>query len=182
MNRSRRIVAVSALAMMALIAMTGWSVLAGDGWPPERYEVYSMAGQWTSAENTNTLFRVGPEDQFGVGLAESIKLSFDPTVGGMIPTSVANTPVYQRYGRTGPNTWRLRGLMYFTDAAKPAPAILAIAVIDKTATMTAPGALEVTETVTMYLGSQDKDHDAVPDLGEKPIAVDQRGTSHWTPF
>jgi len=182
MNRKRNITILSAIGITALVLTAGWSVLAGAAWPPEPYQVYWMAGQWTSPEVTNTLFRVGPEDQFGAGLAESIKLSFDPTLGGMLATAVANTPVYQRYVRTGPNTWRLRGLMYYTDAAKPAPAILAIAVIDKTAVMTAPGELEVTETVAMYLGSQDKDHDAVPDPGEKPIAVDARGTSHWKPL
>ena len=48
--------------------------------------------------------------------------------------------------------------------------------------MTAPGELEVTETVSIYLGSQDKDHDGVPDTDETPANVVQRGTSHWTAF
>ncbi len=182
MNRKRNITILSAIGILALMLTTGWSVLAGDDWPPEPYEVYWMAGQWTSPENTNTLLRVGPEDQFGTGLAESIKLSFDPTQGGMFPTATAATPVYQRYVRTGPNTWQLRGLIYFTDDAKPAPTILVIVVADKTATMTAPGELEVTETATSYLGSQDKDHDGVPDPDETPVFVDQRPISHWTPF
>jgi len=182
MNRTRRILAVSVVLILALVAATAWTVFAGESWPPEPYQVSWLAGQWTSPENPNTLFRIGPENQFGAGLAESIKLSFDPTVGGMLPTATASTPVYQRYVRTGPNTWQLRGLMYFTDAAKPAPTILAIAVIDKTATMTAPGELEVTETATLYLGSQDKDHDGVPDPDQTPVAVDPRGTSHWKAF
>ena len=182
MNRTKRILTVSVVAILVLVAATAWTVLAGDGWPPESYQLYWMAGQWTSPENPNTLLRVGPEDQFGAGLAESIKLSFDPTVGGMLPTATASTPVYQRYVRIGPNTWQLRGLMYYTDAAKPAPTILAIVVVAKTATLTGPGELEVTETATLYLGSQDKDHDGVPDPDQKPVAVDPRGTSHWKPF
>ena len=182
MNRKRNIIILSAIGITALVLTAGWSVLAGAAWPPEPYQVYWMAGQWTSPEVTNTLFRVGPEDQFGAGLAESIKLSFDPTQGGMFPTATAATPVYQRYVRTGPNTWQLRGLIYFTDDAKPAPTILVIVVADKTATMTAPGELEVTETVSIYLGSQDKDHDGVPDTDETPANVVQRGTSHWAAF
>ncbi len=182
MNGKRNIIILSSIGIAALVLTASWSVLAGAAWPPEPYEVYWMAGQWTSPEVTNTLFRVGPEDQFGAGLAESIKLSFDPTQGGMFPTATAATPVYQRYARTGPNTWQLRGLIYFTDDAKPAPTIVVIVVADKTAVMTAPGELEVTETVSVYLGSQDKDHDGVPDMDEMPINVVERGTSHWTAF
>jgi len=170
------------MGISALILTTSWGVLAGDGWPPEPYRLYSLTGQWTSAENPNTLFRFGPEDQFGAGLAESVKLSWDPTLGGLSPTATANTPVYQRYVRTGPNTWQVRGLMYYTDDAKPAPTILAIVMVDKTATMTAPGELEVTETASGYSPSQDKDHDGVPDPEETPVFVDQRPISHWTPF
>jgi hypothetical protein len=77
MNANRKIVVVTALGIVALVMTTGWSVLAGDEWPPEPYEVYWLAGQWTSPENPNTLFRIGPEDQFGAGLAESIKLGWD---------------------------------------------------------------------------------------------------------
>jgi hypothetical protein len=36
--------------------------------------------------------------------------------------------------------------------------------------------------LSVYLGSQDKDHDGVPDLDEMPINVVERGTSHWTAF
>ena len=182
MNRTKRILTVSVVAILVLVAATAWTVFAGDGWPPEPYQVSWMAGQWTSPENPNTLLRIGPEDQFGAGLAESVKLSVDPTVGGMLPTATASTSVYQSYVRTGPNTWQLHGLMYFADSAKPAPTIVAIVVVDKVATMTAPGVLEVTETATLYRGSQDKDHDGIPDPGETPVVVDPRGTSHWKPF
>ncbi len=179
MNGKRRILVVAVLGIVALAVTTGWTVLAGEAWPPEPYQVYSMAGQWTSPE-ANTLFRVGPEDPSGTGLAEAVPLSYDPTVGGMMPTATASSPVYFRYVRTGPNAWQLRGLKYFTDDAKPAPTILSICVVDATATMTAPGEMEFTKTITSYLGSQDKDLDGVPDADEKAVGGIPPDTRHWT--
>jgi hypothetical protein len=179
MNGRRKIVVVFTLAIVALIVATGWTVLAGEAWPPKPYQAYSLAGHWTTP-GANTLFWMGPEDASGASNGEAIHLSFDPTVGGGIPTATANSPVYFRAVRTGSNTWQLRGLMYFTDDAKPAPTILFICVVDGTATMTAPGQLEITKTISSYLGSQDKDLDGTPDADEEPVGISPPDTYLWT--
>jgi hypothetical protein len=51
MNRKRKIIVVSATGILALVLTTGWSVLAGDEWPPEPYQAYSSAGAWTCASD-----------------------------------------------------------------------------------------------------------------------------------
>jgi hypothetical protein len=179
MNRNRRIVIVSAIGIVALVVTTGWTVLAGEAWPPEPYQVYSMTRQWTTP-GANTLFRIGPEDQNGTGLAEAIHLSYDLTFGNMMPTATYSSPVYFRYVRTGPNTWQFRGYLYFEDDAKPAPTILFVSVIDATATMTAPGEMEFTKTISSYTGSQDKDLDGLPDPDEVSGGGFPPDTTHWT--
>ena len=46
MNRKKRILAVSAAAVAAVALTTGWTVFAGDSWPPRPMEVYSPEGAW----------------------------------------------------------------------------------------------------------------------------------------
>jgi hypothetical protein len=93
----------------------------------------------------------------------------DRTVAGMVPGAITDTGVYLKYVRTGPDTWQLKGLIYFKDDAKPKPNILMIGAVDVTGTMTAPGEIDWAMTQSGYLGSQDKDLDGLPDVGEKPI-------------
>jgi hypothetical protein len=179
MNRNRKIVVVSVLALVALAVTTGWSVLAGTAWPPQPYKASSLVGLWTSP-GYNILMTIGPEDESGAGVCEAIHLSMDPTAGGMIPGATTDTPMYFKYVRTGPDTWQLKGLVYFKDSAKPKPNVLAIVVFDDTTIrMTTPGEIELIMTRNLYLGSQDKDLDGVPDQGEKPVMVMPPDTSHW---
>jgi hypothetical protein len=180
MNRNRKIVVVSVLALVALAVTTGWSVLAPAAWPPQPYKANSLAGLWTSTMGYDILMMFGPEDQSGVGVCEAVHLSMDPTLGGMIAGATTDTPMYFKYVRTGSDTWQLKGLVYFKDSAKPKPNVLAICVFDDTTIrMTAPGEFELIMTRSLYLGSQDKDLDGVPDPGQKPVAVLPPDTSHW---
>ena len=167
MNRNRKIVVVSALGIVALGLTAGW--LAGDGWPPEPYQVSSMAGAWT-AVGGDTIFTVSPEDpQTGAGFGYATHITYDPSAGGTIPDATAMAPCIGKYVRTGPNTWQWHGITYWTKDAKPKPIILYIDVIDSTFTMSAPGKLEMTKTNTFYSAAADKDGDGLPDAGEKPL-------------
>jgi hypothetical protein len=169
MNRNRKIVVVSALSIVALGLTAGW--LAGDGWPPEPYQVSSMAGVWTVLGG-NTIITVSPEDpKSGTGFVYSTHINADPTAGGAVPDATAEAPCIFKYVRTGPNSWRGKGVTYFTKDTKPQPTVLFLAVIDATITMTAPDKVEWARTNSSYLGSQDKDLDGLPDEGEKPTAV-----------
>ena len=48
--------AITALAVLAVVLAIGWTVLAGNGWPPESYPVSWLAGQWTSPEKPTPFF------------------------------------------------------------------------------------------------------------------------------
>ena len=171
MNKKRQIVVVSAVGILALALTTGWGVLAGDGWPPEPYQVSSMAGAWTVLGG-NTIITVSPEDPTsGIGFAYATHINPDPTVGGAVPDATAEAPCIFKYVRTGPNSWCGKGVTYFTKDAKPQPTILLFTVIDATITMTAPDTVEWARTLSHYLASQDKDLDGLPDEGEEPVAT-----------
>ena len=173
MNRKRKIVVVSAIGILALGLTTGWSVLAGAAWPPEPYQVSSMAGAWTVLGG-NTIITVSPEDPVsGTGFAYATHINPDPTAGGAVPNATAEAPCIFKYVRTGPNSWQARGVTYFMKDAKPRPTILFLVVMDATVMMTAPDQDEWAKTDSVYLGSQDKDLNGLPDAGEKPVAVQE---------
>jgi hypothetical protein len=172
MNRKRNIIILSAIGIVALGLTTGWNVLAGDAWPPEPYQVSSMAGAWTVLGD-NTIVTVSPEDpKSGIGFVYATHINPDPTLGGVLPEATAQSPCIFKYVRTGPDSWQGKGRVYFTKDTNPQPTVLLFVVVDATITMSAPDKLEWARTYSSYLGSQDKDLDGFPDEGEKPVGVE----------
>jgi hypothetical protein len=175
MNTKRKIVVVTALGIVAVAVTAGWNFMASSAdWPPQPYQVSSIAGVWTILGG-NTIVTVSPEDpKSGAGFAYATHITSDPTVGGAVPGATSEAPCIFKYVRTGPNTWQTRGLAYFMKDAKPQPEVLMFLVMDDTITMTTADKVEWTLTDTAYLGTQDKDHDGLPDEGQQPIVVQPR--------
>jgi hypothetical protein len=171
MNRNRKIVVVSALGIVALGLTAGW--LAGDGWPPEPYQVYSMAGVWTERSNFDkpgeiTFETISPEDpRSGTGSVIAMEINTDATNGGAMPVDY-RTPWFGKYVRTGPNTWQHKLVSYSMKNGKPTPVIYCINVLEYTGTMPAADTIEAVGTVSCYWPNQDKDLDGLPDVGQQP--------------
>jgi len=175
MNRKRNITILSAIGILALVLTTGWSVLAGAAWPPEPYQVFSMAGAWTETSDLDepgniTIITISPEDPWtGTGFVVATEISMDPTFGGQIPDATSQTPWFGTYVRTGLNTSQAKVVSYVRKDGKPKPIILGILVIEHTTTMTAPDAEEAVGTFSLYSPASDKDADGLPDAGEQPL-------------
>ena len=196
MNREKKLLAVSAAAILSLVLVASWTVLAGDGWPPEAYEVYSPAGAWTI---TSPGF--GPEE-FGVasygaedpttGRVSGIVQTTggDPTANGLMPDGESVTPQYVTFVRTGSDTFQKTGVFYVTRSAKPAIATW-ILILNATAKFTDGDTYEWDGTVSIYsavehpghmfgnLPDQDRDNNGLPDEGQPPIlCMPMNGVCH----
>jgi hypothetical protein len=172
MNSNRKIVVVATLGIVALGVTTGWSVLAGAAWPPEPYQEFSPAGSWTDLSSGGSVAALTPPDpRTGTGSGIEVLNEADPTSGGLIPEATSQSPWFYTYVRTGPNTYRIKGIMYTKEDSKPKPTILSIHVFEATATQTAPDLMDYTGAVSVYSPAADKDGDDVPDADEAPIRV-----------
>jgi len=175
MNRKRKIVVVSAIGIVALGLTIGWDVLASDAWPPESYQVYSVAGAWTETSNYDqpgdiTIVTFSPEDpRTGTGFIVATEINEDPTSGGDFPDATSQTPWFGTYVKTGPNTYRSKGVCYVRNDEEPKPIILYILVIEGTGTPTSPDTMEIVGTVSFYSSDSDKDGDGLPDADEQPL-------------
>jgi hypothetical protein len=176
MNKTRNIIAVTTVGVVALAVTAGWSAIAGSVWPPTSYQAYSMAGTWIETNNSvatpgsYTLVTTSPEDPVtGKGFMISTQVNPDLSMGGMFPDATSWQPWRGTYVRTGPNTWQFKLVMYVMKDAKPQPVVLFIMLAEGTTTMTSPSKSEVVETLSGYLPSQDKDLDGLPDPGENPM-------------
>lgn len=175
MNRKRKIVVVSAIVIVAFGLTTGWVCLAGDVWPPEPYQVYSVAGAWTETSNHDqpgdiTIVTISPEDpRSGTGFVVATEINEDPTFGGTFPDATSQSPWIGTYVRTGPNSVQYKGVCYVRKDEKPKSMILAICVLEHTNTQTSPDTVEAVGTVSFYSPDSDKDGDGLPDAGEQPL-------------
>ena len=168
MNRSRKIVVVAALGVLALMVTTGWNVLAGAAWPPEPYQEYSFAGTWLEEGGSNLVVTVSPPDpKTGVGsfLGNWVTPDLDPTGGGQYPEATSWSPWFGTYIMTGPDTAQTKGVLYVT---KPGT-ILDILVVEHTFTLTAPDRAESYVVLSRFSAAADKDGDRRPDEGEQPL-------------
>lgn len=174
MNRKRRMIMVSVIGMLTLLATTCWSVLAGEFWPPLPYQACSLAGAWTETNSLSPgsyiIVTNSPEDPTtGRGFMVSTMANPDLSMHGVFPDATSCKPWMGNYVRTGPNTWQFRLVMYVMKDVQPQPVVLSIVVSEGTITMTAPDTTELVETLSLYLPSQDKDLDGLPDAGEQPL-------------
>jgi len=175
MNGKRRMIVVSAIGMLALLVTTGWSVLAGEPWPPEPYQVYSAAGAWIETSDLDqpgdiTIVTISPEDpRTRTGFVVATDINSDPTLGGAIPDATSWTPGFGTYVYTGPNTDRCKAVFYVRKDEKPKPVILAIGVLENASTQTSLDTIESVGTLSLYSPASDKDGDGLPDAGEQPL-------------
>jgi hypothetical protein len=172
MNGKRRMIVVSAIGMLALLVTTGWSVLAGDTWPPQAYQAYSPAGAWIDLDGSGdiSIVTLSPEDpRTGTGCGIVTEIDMDPTFGGMIPEATSWSPGFLTYVVTGPDTARVKGVYYVKKDEKPKPTILNLLVIEMTPTMTAPDTMDYQATISVYDLAADKDGDGLPDADEPPL-------------
>ena len=93
----------------------------------------------------------------------------DLSMHDVFPDATSCKPWMGNYVRTGPNTWQFKNVMYVLKDVQPQPVVLSIVVSEGTITMTAPDTTELVETLSLYLPSQDKDLDGLPDAGEQPL-------------
>lgn len=171
MNRKRKIVVVSAIAIVAL-GVTGWSVLAGAAWPPTPYQACSGAGSWTKIDGSGdiTLITLNAEDPAtGMASGMATEITMDPTLGGMLPEATSLSPWFCTCVKTGPNASAVKQLCYVKKDGKPKPTILSILIVEQTATMTAPDAMSYEGTLSIFSAAADKDGDGLPDTGEQPL-------------
>lgn len=175
MNRRSKIVVLSAIGITTLVLTTGWSVLAGNPWPPEPYQVYALAGAWAEMSDLDqagaiTIMLYSPDDpRSAMGSVLSTEINSDPTFGGMIPGATSQTPWFGTYQRTGPNSFQSKVVSYVKKDEKPTSVVLVVVVIEVAATMTSPNTLEAVGTAWSYSPDADKDGDGLPDVGEPPL-------------
>jgi hypothetical protein len=187
MNRNRKIVAVSILAIAVLVVTAGWSVLAGAAWPPEPYQSCSLTGTWTVTSpqfgpGEFDIASYGPEDPKTGRVAGILQiLGGDPTVSGLAPDGKWISPMYVTSVRTGPDTFQETSVFYLTNDARPRAAVTWILVVNVADKATDPDTLEWNGTYSVYsavehpghmlgdLPDQDKNNDGVPDEGQQPI-------------
>lgn len=174
MNRKRKMLVVSAVAIVALGLTAGWDVLAGDIWPPEPYQVHSPAGAWIETSDLDepgdiTIVTLSPEGpRTGTGSVLVTEINADPTFGGQLPDATSVTAWFGTYVKTGPNTSRNKVVRFVRNDDRPKPIILDIHVVECTTTLTSPDTMEAVGTWLAYSPESDKDGDGLPDAGEQP--------------
>ena len=172
MNKTRKIVVIAALSIVTL-AVTGWSMLAGDAWPPEPYQEFSPAGAWSYSDGSGAvvILTLSPVDlNTGTGSGLTTPITMDPTLGGAMPGATSLSHGFGTVVKTAPNTYRTRGINYVLKDGKPKPTILGMLIWEGTATLTAPDTIEISwDTYLIFGAAADKDHDGLPDPGAQPL-------------
>jgi hypothetical protein len=196
MNGNRKIVVVSTVGIVALVLTTGWSVLAGDAWPPEPWQVNTMEGVWSVVDNAApgefTIVVLGAEDpRTGTSSALLDTIGHDWTGNGLFADIESHTPWYGTRVRTGKDIVQGTSVIYFMKDTKPRPTVTWFAVYNETCTLTDPDTAEASGMLSIYsavehpghklgnLPNQDKNKDGLPDAGEKPIlCIPRHGIAH----
>lgn len=173
MNRNGKIVVAAVLGIMALAVTAGWSVLAGETWPPEPYQEFSPAGAWSYSDGSGdvVILTLSPVDlKSGTGSGLTTPVTMDPTLGGAMPEATSLSHGFGTVVKIGPNTYRTRGINYAIKDGKPKPTVLGMMVWEGTATLTAPDAVDLSwDTYLIYSAAADRDHDGLPDADEQPL-------------
>ena len=139
MNSKKKLVVAAVLGLVGLGLTTGWSVLADDTWPPERYQVFSPAGAYTFGDGMGGLATVlisPPDLMTGEGFGLVTWIVTDPTFGGLFPEATSVSQGFMSYVETAPDASRIKGGNYVLKDTKPKATILGIAISEGTSTMT----------------------------------------------
>jgi hypothetical protein len=187
MNRNKRILAVSAAAVVAVALTTGWTVFAGDGWPPQPMEVYSPEGAWsvTSPQyppGQVSVAIISPEDpRTGRYSFVGGPVNLDPTSNGMFPDAEAYSQWSGSGIRTAPDESQVTGILYFTKRNQPSDIVTWIWVENETDKWIDADTISCKGTISIYsaiehpghmlgdLPDQDLNNDGLPDEGQKPV-------------
>jgi len=187
MNRQMRILAVSAATIVAVALTTSWTVLAGNGWPPQPMEVYSPAGAWsvTSPQyppGQVSVAIISPEDpRTGRFSFVGGPVNMDPTANGMFPDAEACSQWAGSGIRTAPDESQLTGILYFTKKNQPRDIVTWIWVENETDKWIDADTISCEGSISVYsaiehpghmlgdLPDQDLNDDGLPDEGQEPV-------------
>jgi len=115
---------------------------------------------------------ISPKDPAGVSSVIGMAVTPDPTFGGAFPEATDTALACGTAIRTGPDIDQIKVVRHAIKADTPRPTIQGIVVVEETAVLTAPDALEFHDvTVSLYNADADKDGDGLPDEGEEPLRV-----------
>jgi hypothetical protein len=195
MNRKKRILVLSAAAVMAVALTTGWTVpfaalrasFAGDGWPPQQMEVYSTAGAWSITSPQWPSGVVGtlvlsPEDpRTGRYSWVGGPVNMDPTLNGLFPDAEAMSQWSGTGVRTASDECQVTGILYATKKNQPCDIVTWIWVSSETNKWIDADTLSCEGTCSYYsavehpghmlgdLPDQDLNDDGLPDEGQEPV-------------
>ena len=172
----------------ALLLTIAWSAIAGNGWPPEPWQVCSLEGAWNivSPDLAPGEILVG---LYGAEDPKTGRASFlgrhangDVSLGGMFPDAESGTSWFGTSIRTLPDTTQLTAVAYAMQDVKPRAVVTWIWVLNHTTTAIDADSSEWNGAISIYsanLPDQDKDDDGRPDEGEEPIlCIPVSGTAH----
>jgi hypothetical protein len=187
MNRNKKALAVSAAAVLAVALTTGWTVFAGDGWPPQPMAVYSPAGAWSItcpqfARGELTTMTASPEDpRTGRYAWVTRHINGDPTANGLFPDAEAISEWSGSALRTAPDECRSTGVLYATKKSQPRDIVTWIWVLSETDQWIDADTFRFEGTLSFYsaiehpghmlgdLPDQDLNDDGLPDEGQEPV-------------
>ena len=197
MSRKRKIVVASAISIAALVLTSGWSVLAGDGWSPEPWQVYSPTGAWIVtcaqfAPGEIAASTIGPEDPRTGRYSWTVRhINGDPTLNGLCADADGVSEWFGTALRTGPAQSQATGIMYLTKKNQPRDIVTWIVVTNRVEKWVDADTFDYEATLSLYsaiehpghlfgnLPDQDKNNDGWPDEGQQPIlCMPISGTCH----
>ena len=187
MNRNKRILAVSAAAVVAVALTTGWTVFAGDGWPPQPLAVYSPEGVWNMTSPgwpsgvVGTLVASPEDPRTGRYSWVGGPVNLDPTANGLFPDAEAMSQWSGSAIRTAPDECHSTAVLYVTKKNQPCDIVTWIWVMNETDKWIDADTIQCEGTVSFYsaiahpghmlgdLPDQDLNNDGLPDEGQKPV-------------
>jgi hypothetical protein len=180
MNSKRNIIIVTAIALMALLAATSWSVLAANSNSYEASDMGSpsqgipLGGAWiaTLAEvniiTEWTITPLNPERTEFISVLRQVKPN--PTLGGTVEAD-RETDWIGQIVQTGWNTFESTVVSYGTKTVEdqPQPQIVYIRVMYGRGRLVDLNTIEAEGTTAIFLPNQDADSDGFPDENQIPI-------------
>jgi hypothetical protein len=167
--KTKRNIALAGLAL-ALGAVVVITVGAGRG---HEREPFKLGGSWVERYPGTPLlatYTQAPTDPSGrSAVLQGTAIITDPTLFGMFADAQYISAFVGEGVVTGPETAAHTTLWYGMKTGTAGPEVLYIALDSGTEKRIAPGKLEVTHNMAIYLPIQDQDGDGLPDEGQSPV-------------